>query len=67
MLIDTHNGVKRWTTVGASPNIIEASWRTPPGEWTVTIYGQTEVTRDLMAGRDAGAGISVYEAANVMP
>jgi len=27
VLIDTHNGEKRWTTVGASANIIEASWR----------------------------------------
>jgi 2-isopropylmalate synthase len=27
VLIDTHNGVKRWSTVGASGNIIEASWR----------------------------------------
>ncbi len=27
VLIDTNNGVKRWTTVGASTNIIEASWR----------------------------------------
>jgi 2-isopropylmalate synthase len=27
VLIDTHNGARRWTTVGASPNIIEASWR----------------------------------------
>lgn len=27
VLIDTQNGQKRWTTVGASPNIIEASWR----------------------------------------
>jgi 2-isopropylmalate synthase len=27
VLIDTHNGTKRWTTVGASANIIEASWR----------------------------------------
>jgi 2-isopropylmalate synthase len=27
VLIDTQNGHKRWTTVGASPNIIEASWR----------------------------------------
>jgi len=27
VLIDTHNGTKRWTTVGASVNIIEASWR----------------------------------------
>lgn len=26
VLIDTQNGVKRWSTVGASGNIIEASW-----------------------------------------
>ena len=27
VLIDTQNGTKRWSTVGASGNIIEASWR----------------------------------------
>ena len=27
VLIDTKNGSKRWSTVGASPNIIEASWQ----------------------------------------
>jgi 2-isopropylmalate synthase len=27
VLIDTRNGTKRWSTVGASANIIEASWR----------------------------------------
>ncbi len=27
VLIDTHNSTKRWSTVGASGNIIEASWR----------------------------------------
>ena len=27
VLIDTQNGTKRWGTVGASTNIIEASWR----------------------------------------
>ena len=27
VLIDTHNGSKTWSTVGASDNIIEASWR----------------------------------------
>lgn len=26
VLIDTHNGTKRWSTVGASANIIQASW-----------------------------------------
>ncbi len=27
VLIDTQNGIKSWSTVGASTNIIEASWR----------------------------------------
>ena len=27
VLIDTRNGSRRWSTVGASTNIIEASWR----------------------------------------
>ena len=27
VLIDTRNSTKRWSTVGASANIIEASWR----------------------------------------
>lgn len=27
VLIDTKRGAERWSTVGASPNIIEASWR----------------------------------------
>lgn len=27
VLIDTHNDTKRWSTVGASANIIEASWQ----------------------------------------
>jgi 2-isopropylmalate synthase len=27
VLIDTRNGTERWTTVGASANMIEASWR----------------------------------------
>jgi p-hydroxybenzoate 3-monooxygenase len=34
---------------------------------TVTVYGQTEVTRDLMDARAASGGHSVYEAENVAP
>jgi p-hydroxybenzoate 3-monooxygenase len=34
---------------------------------TVTIYGQTEVTRDLMAARAAAGGVTVYEAEDVRP
>jgi p-hydroxybenzoate 3-monooxygenase len=34
---------------------------------TVTIYGQTEVTRDLMNARAAAGGVTVYEAEQVKP
>lgn len=34
---------------------------------TVMIYGQTEVTRDLMDGREATSAVTVYEAENVTP
>jgi p-hydroxybenzoate 3-monooxygenase len=32
---------------------------------TVTVYGQTEVTRDLMLARDASGAPTIYEAGNV--
>jgi p-hydroxybenzoate 3-monooxygenase len=35
------------------------------GGKTVMVYGQTEVTRDLMNARSAEGGISIYEAADV--
>ena len=35
------------------------------GGATVIVYGQTEVTRDLMAAREASGGTTVYEARNV--
>jgi p-hydroxybenzoate 3-monooxygenase len=38
----------------------------PTGK-TVTIYGQTEVTRDLMEARDKAGLVTVYEAADVQP
>ncbi len=34
---------------------------------TVMIYGQTEVTRDLMAARQAAGALTLYEASNVQP
>jgi p-hydroxybenzoate 3-monooxygenase len=37
------------------------------GGKTVMVYGQTEVTRDLMAQREALGGISIYEAQDVTP
>ena len=33
----------------------------------VTVYGQTEVTRDLMAARAASGGVTFHEAADVAP
>lgn len=33
----------------------------------VVVYGQTELTADLMAGREAAGAETVYEAADVMP
>jgi p-hydroxybenzoate 3-monooxygenase len=36
------------------------------GGSTVIVYGQTEVTRDLMAAREASGGTTVYEARNVL-
>ncbi len=37
------------------------------GGKTVMVYGQTEVTRDLMAARETSGGTTVYEADNVRP
>ncbi|MBB6181350.1 4-hydroxybenzoate 3-monooxygenase [Pseudorhizobium flavum] len=33
----------------------------------VMVYGQTEVTQDLMQKREASGAVSIYEAANVLP
>ncbi|MBB3594225.1 p-hydroxybenzoate 3-monooxygenase [Rhizobium sp. BK529] len=33
----------------------------------VTVYGQTEVTRDLMVAREASGRLTIYDAANVTP
>lgn len=33
----------------------------------VTVYGQTEVTRDLMIEREASGAVTIYDAANVTP
>ena len=33
----------------------------------VMVYGQTEVTRDLMEAREAAGGTTIYEADNVQP
>src|SRR6185312_887778 len=33
---------------------------------SVVVYGQTEITRDLMAARETAGGTTVYQAQNVM-
>lgn len=33
----------------------------------VTVYGQTEVTRDMMVAREASGALTIYDATNVMP
>ena len=37
------------------------------GGKTVMVYGQTEVTKDLMNRRSETGGITIYEAHNVQP
>jgi p-hydroxybenzoate 3-monooxygenase len=37
------------------------------GGKSVMVYGQTEVTRDLMAAREASGGVTIYEAQQVQP
>ncbi|MFQ6347085.1 4-hydroxybenzoate 3-monooxygenase [Pseudomonas sp. R11F] len=41
--------------------------KTLTGGQSVMIYGQTEVTRDLMAARAAAGAVTLYEASNVQP
>lgn len=39
----------------------------PTGGGSVMVYGQTELTRDLMARRETTGGVTVYKAADVEP
>jgi 2-isopropylmalate synthase len=42
VLIDTKNGTRRWSTVGASTNIIEASWRAMADSFEYALLNGTE-------------------------
>jgi len=55
-----HDGVE----IAASGRRLRIDFRALTGK-TVTVYGQTEVTRDLIAARLAGDGPIVWEAADV--
>ena len=41
VLIDTKNGTRQWSTVGASPNIIEASWRALSDSYKYALLNST--------------------------
>ena len=51
VLIDTQNGFHRWSTVGASPNIIEASWQALADSFE---YGLMTTTGSNEEKKDAG-------------
>ena len=42
VLIDTKNGTRRWSTVGASTNIIEASWRAMADSLEFALFNEME-------------------------
>ena len=65
VLIDTQNGTKRWSTVGASANIIEASWRALAD---AVEYGLTiAVLRDHASGDSMKANIVLLPGDGIGP
>lgn len=56
----THNGVE----IGFNGRLQRIDFKELIGK-TVTVYGQTEVTRDLMAARTACGAVTIYEAESV--
>jgi 2-isopropylmalate synthase len=48
VLIDTKNGASRWSTVGASANIIEASWRALADSMEFALLCGTHVEPDRL-------------------
>lgn len=49
VLIDFHDGERGWTTVGASPNIIEASWRALSDSMEFALLTRTGANRPAPA------------------
>ena len=58
----THHGVE----IGFHGRRHRIALRDLVGE-SVTVYGQTEITRDLMEARHHGGGVTFYEAEDVTP
>jgi 2-isopropylmalate synthase len=50
VLIDWHDGQRRWSTVGAGPNILEATWLALADgfEYAVTIQPQAAAATSLL-------------------
>jgi len=51
VLIDTTNGQRRWGTVGASPNIIEASWRALADSFEYALTNGAQHPEAVVEGR----------------
>ena len=47
VLIDTKNGTRQWSTVGASPNIIEASWRALSDSYKYALLNGTSSSTEM--------------------
>ncbi|KPG76065.1 4-hydroxybenzoate 3-monooxygenase [Pseudomonas libanensis] len=65
--MDTEGLVHDGFDIALNGRIIPIDLKTLTGGQSVMIYGQTEVTRDLMTARAAAGATTLYEASNVQP
>ncbi|AZE71770.1 P-hydroxybenzoate hydroxylase [Pseudomonas synxantha] len=65
--MDTQGLVHDGFDIALNGRLFPIDLKTLTGGQSVMIYGQTEVTRDLMAARAAAGATTLYEASNVQP
>ncbi|AKA85191.1 P-hydroxybenzoate hydroxylase [Pseudomonas synxantha] len=65
--MDTEGLVHDGFDIALNGRLIPIDLKTLTGGQSVMIYGQTEVTRDLMTARAAAGATTLYEASNVQP
>ena len=65
--MDTEGLVHDGFDIALNGRLIPIDLKTLTGGQSVMIYGQTEVTRDLMTARAAAGAATLYEASNVQP
>ncbi|KRA08279.1 4-hydroxybenzoate 3-monooxygenase [Pseudomonas sp. Root569] len=65
--MDTQGLVHDGFDIALNGRLIPIDLKTLTGGQSVMIYGQTEVTRDLMAARAVAGATTLYEASNVQP